>query len=599
MTTPQSNIIDKESTNLTGQDDSAKNVVRSFVELVDKYKLQQSRINKLSEITEDYKQLESLSDKLPDSTRPNMKASILHRFLGVFDSGANKVPKIKPVGTNESSLTLSIIDNVKDIVFADVGFDEVYKDIIQGFKTEGSVFIQLGFHNNRLTAEKCDLSEIYFDAEKELLARDSDRKGKAIKTIIRTVALSYGEFARLYPDYKDKVIYGDPAKILQTDTKNTTEKTTDDQKVVIHYAYTIDEVPRFTVYAGGSATLISDLKDEDYPFWRNTANGRKVAFLPFVDFHFTKNNRGFYSRSMVGEIKDAANAYEKILNISLPMFSKAVNPITLLFGSKSERTNEQLMIAQELQELGVPQIIPVGENVQMHSIKPESVFNDFEIARKVILRDLAMRVGVNFQSLEEVEQTATEFVGKTKTELTAVQSIYTKNETSFSRFAEYVIALVGKYWDAGDTREFKVLVDESAGSEVGLSISEVLDEIKDWRGCFSTETDLKMPQSTQDKVQAISEMETAIANVFYGRQFKTSEEIELEIDGLIKRAVLRDLDDVYTRAKLIKKAEIILTGGGEPSVQPPVDNPAPPKNPANEDIATELAPNSFLAEAGM
>ncbi len=322
--------------------------------------------------------------------------------------------------------------------------------------------------------------------------------------------------------------------------------------------------------------------------------------LPFVDFHFSTVRRGFYSPSIVGMMKDGSRAYERILNVSLPQFSKAVNPIVLLFGTKEERTIEEMQIAQEMQEMGVSKMIPVGENVAMQSIKPESVFQDFEIARNVIFRDLAMRYDVNFQALEEQEQTATEFIGKTKAELKSIQGLYTINAGSFALLAEYSVAMGAEFWTKSDDRITEISIGALAEeTELQITLGETLGELKDWDGSFVTETDLKMPVSTQDKRQSINEMEAAIANVFYGRPFTSVKEIELEIDSLVQRAILNDLDDTYTRKKFITKAQRMIESREAQQQQMMPQEQEIKGEQVNEDVSRELSPNAFLSEAGL
>jgi len=349
----------------------------------------------------------------------------------------------------------------------------------------------------------------------------------------------------------------------------------------------------------GSSTIVEKHEGKDYPFWRKMKNGKEVPFLPFIDFHFSSVKRGLYSVSMIGMMKDAGEAYRKILNASLPAFSRAVNPIVMLLGATEERTVEEMKLASELQDLGVNPTIAVGEeNVRMQTVAPQGIFQEFEAARTVVFRDLAMRYDVNFQALEEQEQTATEFVGKTKSEIKAIAGLYTINKTAFNRLAEYITSLAARYWKNSDQRPMEIVVSEEDEDTIELKVSEAMITLKEWTGSFETEVDLRIPASTADKATAITEIIAELGQLFNTIPFSTMEQATPFLDLLFEKISLRELNNVVSRAELLKMANSLIETRTQ--VQAPQDIPQQPQaTEQNQDVAAELAPQSFLAESGL
>ena len=193
------------------------------------------------------------------------------------------------------------------------------------------------------------------------------------------------------------------------------------------------------------------------------------------------------------------------------------------------------------------------------------------------------------------------FVGKTKTELQAIAGLYTINKTKFDLMAEYVMALASRHWNLNDARIIQVAITEE--DFIPLTIGRSLEVFQESGIYFDTDVDLRLPSSTTDKANAMTEMEQLVFSTFYGRPFTTTEEINLEIQALAYRARLRDIDEVYTVASLEKKARAILSSQQAPqeSQMGQGAQPSSPdvQNPANEDVAKELSPNKALAEAAI
>lgn len=600
------NILNPEPELQEVQDDSQDELVQSFLEEYSKYRIQPDRLTKLQEIEEDLGILEDLTEGLPQTDRPQMKPSMYFKLLRLYDTQANKLPTIHAAREGADIAELSLVNSTKDILFADAGMDEVWKDCLQGFKADGTSVVQIGFNEDGdiIPVERCELAEIFFDAAKSQIASDSERKGRNVKTIIREVNVTYGEFIDMFPEWEGRVSPGSPGNEERKDVFQATDQSDLDQssKVTIHYAYSITKSknPVCVVYAGSNATIIEKLEGKSYPYWKRLSNGKEVAFLPFVDFHFSSVKRGFFSISMIGMMKDAGEAYRKILNASLPVFSRAVNPIIMLLGSKEQRTIEEMKLASEMQDLGLNPTIAVGEdNVAMQTIAPKGVFQEFEAARTAVFRDLAMRYDINFQALEEVEQTATEFVGKTKTEIKAIAGLYTINKTAFDRLAQYMVALASKYWKATDDRLMDVVVDDDEGDTIPVEVGQALIGLKDWAGHFETEVDLRVPTSTADKATAITEILTELTNLLNAVPFANEDEAAPFVALIEEKIALRELDGVITRPRLKKMVKSVIQRRAPQETGIAQDVPVDETSVEAQDVQRELAPQSFLADSGL
>ena len=176
----------------------------------------------------------------------------------------------------------------------------------------------------------------------------------------------------------------------------------------------------------------------------------------------------------------------------------------------------------------------------------------------------------------------------------AIGGLYKINTSGFAKLAEYAVALAAENWKMSDEREIKFTDD--AGTEGKLAFNIALLELKEWTGTFIVETDLKMPMSTQDKAQAINEINQLLISMAYTIPFSSMDEVELRIATVEAMAGMRDLDHVFTKPKISKVFELVLAGQQQQQV-----NVQPPTVEGTEEVSIEqeLAPQAMLAEAGL
>lgn len=609
------NVIEPTPNPKSFASDANDPVVRSFIDLQEKEMNNMLRIKKMDEVKEDMDILEALTDRVPNKSQIQVKPSLYFKLLRIYDVQASLLPKTFAKKERASQAELSIVDSAKDLIYNDAGMDEVYQDVIKSFKTEGTAIVQIGFdtEGDLIPIERCELGEIFLDSNVDSISTDSLRKSRNALWVIREVNLKYSEFLNIFPHMEGKVFPGSPGQketrdVFMRDSDENLE-IKDSERIGVQYAYSISEKknPIQAIYAGSNSVLVEDIKQgKDYPFWAKRRNGREYAFLPFVDFHYSLTKRGFYSMSMIGMMKDLAEGFRRILNASLPVFEKSVNKILFLFGAKDDQFVEEMQLALETQKLGLNPMIAVGnESARIESIAPDSIFSDFEAAKKVIFDEASDRFDIDFARLSQETVKATVFIGKTKTELQAISGLYTINRHGFNRIAKYVTSIAGKFWKKSDKRIVDVFISEEEIESVPLPLSDALDVIKEYDGAFETDVDIKIPLSSSDKAQAMIEMEQGVQNLFYNIPFQSIEEIDVDIDSLVKRAALRGLDDIYTKAKLIKKAQDIIKSRQQQqeALQAEAvgieqeDAAVPQGNDVNRDVAAELSPNKLLAEA--
>lgn len=591
--------------------DANNKYVESFLKLYNKWRTHPLRIEKMLIVEEDYRLVDQLDQLLPDTVQPFMRSSILYKLLRIFDLEASDLPKIRAYDPSAGDSTINLMDELKDILIEVGEIKNVWADTLRGFRAEGTVFVQEGVDDDGdcVPVECCELAEMFFDPEMQELATESGRRGKRAKTIIREVTMSYAETIDLYPHLKGKIETGSPApKDMRDNTNVDRSYQNDNEKVTFHFAYSIEntEEPVMAIYAGCSGTLVQPIdKGKDYPFWKKNKVGKLVPFLPFrvAQFAPKSERRGLYSPSIVGMAKDGVQTYQKLLNVSLPVFSKMVNPILLLLGDSSQREIEEMQIAAELQQLGVSQMIPIsGQGAGVQELKPQSIAADFEQFRTIVMRDLSQRFDINLQALEEVEQTATETVAKVKIELKAIQGLYKINADDF--FGGLISDMVAIYYKHGNKhtkRKLSISLGGDTDESIEIEMKVALLEVAEWTGSFKVETDLKLAVSTQDRANALFEIENFKRNALYGVQFTSLEQIQSSINAVYKLAVLRDLDDVFSKKALVQEAEMILQGQQPPPVQEaqPTNEGVTNEGVTNEEVAGELAPQSFLADAGI
>jgi hypothetical protein len=83
----------------------------------------------------------------------------------------------------------------------------------------------------------------------------------------------------------------------------------------------------------------------------------------------------------------------------------------------------------------------------MDFIAPDisGIWDAYEKMRKSILDDLGSRMRINFRIQEEVDQTATEFVGKVSDQNKQVSSLNKTNEAVWEWVAEMVVYMTRKF----------------------------------------------------------------------------------------------------------------------------------------------------------
>lgn len=593
--------------------------VASFIESVRKSELDPVRNEKKTAVAEDKRIYRLLSSNLPsDDNNPDffssdvppmmMKGTLYFQIMRKYDESGIKLPKIKATKKGRNDADTQMVTAVKDHIF-DVGeFEDAYEDVFDGFKAEGTVVMQIGFVDDRISYEKVDLMDVHFDPIGITINNGkSRRKGRTIKWAVRSVEMEYKDFIEMFPEFAGKVAQGSPqSETSQSqgtdDLPDESLRTSIGSRITVHYAYNIGSLePVMAIYAGGSATLIEKKSGKDYPFFDTSGK----AFLPFEIFQFVRSpSNGLYRPSIIGIIKDGAEALKRMMNQALPNIARSVNPYVFLFGTTDDRIREEMKVYNQMQELGQTPIIMAGDQqVSMQNVAPASVFNEFEGFKKIILDDMGARIGLNLRVFEEVEQTATEFVGKDRQENTSISSLNRVNKRTFEGIAEKSIALAQRFWKSNDETEINLSITTTNGVQEDLPIpfKALLELLKEWDGKFIADTDVKSPMTEQERSQGIDEINAQLSNILNATNFTTKEQIKPTVDLLFEKIVLRELDNVVSRPELDRMIGSIIqerqpkpeqgTDGSQQNV-PGVESQ---RETEEKQASKELSPLSFLA----
>ncbi len=599
-------------------------VRNSFKELISKANIHPRRLKKLSDITRDKEIAASLTNRIEQSDDPLMKSSLWYKLFRTFEIQAELLPKTTASKKDASDIELNVVDCTKDLIYEDGDFDATYLRVSNdGFRKEGITFVETGYggEDDFITLKKHQFANVFTDYDKDTISSDqADLNSDAARWAAVRVGLELGDVLQLYPQLEGKVQKGDFLVTERTGALNATAgntfSPTATDKVWLYYCWSIiQNEPQMIVFVGGNAEIAEYNVGKNYPYWKKRINNKEYAHVPIVDLHFTKVGEGICTMSQIGVMADIAAADQKIANISLPGIKKVVNKIIAVFspeGADIEGSDaairDSLMLAQERQSLGINPVVPLPAGTTMETIAPDSgIITDYQAAKNIIYDVASDRFDIDFQRLSNDEVKATVFVGKTKTEIQAIGGVYKINRNGYNRIAENTVALAARTWKMTESRNIKITIDEAAEDSIELNASVVMGALRDWTGRFVTDVDIKIPLSNADKSAALVDLDNQEFGIFYGRPWKSVEEIQRDLVGLNRRARLAGLEDDYRVASLLKKAEAILKTNAEAaaaSIPRPGQVNETEKSGAmvdntNRDIAAELAPQTALAEAAV
>ena len=551
--------------------------VRSFIGLIQKSKDDPNRIKKMQQIEEDrgiYNDQFALlprvgsSDQRFDERRelpPMMKSSLYRHLYKKYETDGKKIPRWLPKKEGQADLDKAIVDSVRDQVFQDGGFEEIYnEEIFQQFKWQGTAVIQVGYEGEYVGYSSPLLENMHFDPAGTKLQSKSARPGQICKWAVQEIVLEYKDFEQFLRDSEredliGRVSSGSPGSVTPEQQAEAQEGEELTDSVTMHFCTSITRgKPNFMIYAGSSATIITQKTGENYPFKKRMRGKKKPqAILPYDLFHFDGERFGLYSDSMIGIIKDGAESLKKLLNRLLPNIARAVNPYIILAGDDDQRTIEEMKIYNEMQNLGHTPIIQTPNDVKVSSVAPDSgpIWNAYIEGKKEILDDLGERVRVNFRVQEQQDQTATEFTGKIRQENTQIAGLNKLNVDSFAWVAEFSVDLTQQFAKKSDDREIYFSVTSTTGEaqDFQANLGEVLAILEDWTGTFAIDPDLKATLSEQEKRIVRQNTFLQLQTLLQGLDYQTKEEampfVKLQYQDIVANQMendisMKDLNDM-------------------------------------------------------
>lgn len=582
------------------------------------------RLDKLDDIDRDKQINADLNKRIEQADDPFVKSSLWFKLFRTFEIQAELLPKTTATKKDGDPVILNTVDSTKDLIFEDGNYDDTYIDINNdGFRKEGITFVEIGFNNvaNFISLKRHEFSNVFTDYDKDKMANDqSDEDPKGARWAAVRVGMEMGQALQMYPHLEGKIQKGDflaaeRTGVLNANAGNSFSPTAND-KVWLYFCWSIiNKDPQSMVFVGGNAEVAEYHEGKDYPYWVKRNSGEEYGFVPIIDMHFTRTGgEGMCTMSQIGVMADVAGADQKISNISLPGIKKVVNKIIAVWGPEGSEdsgadaeTRDEIMLAQERQALGINPVIPLPAGTQIDTISPDSgIIGEYKAARSEIYAMASDRFDIDFVRLSNDDVKATVFVGKTKTEIQAISGLYKLNRGAFNKIAEYSVALAAKNWKTTDERSITVTLDKTTEDTTSVNASVVMAALEDWTGRFVTDVDIKIPLSTSDKSDVMQNLANEEFGIFYGRPWKSIDEINRDLTNLNERARLAGLEDKYKIKDLLAKAEAMLaTNPAAASATIPSNGAAgaagQPMNldTVNQDVAKELAPQTALAEAGV
>lgn len=569
------------------------------------------RSRKITDIQRDKAIYNNISRREDGTEDPRFKSSILPQYFRAYEIQAEHLPNTYPIREGASQVELSAISSIKDTIHEDSMLSSVYLDLIRNnFRTEGPGILELGFSadGNTIPVRSCQFANFYTDYDKDTLAYDAmDTNDLHAHWAAHKVPINRKQFEKMFPKFKGKVLAGDPVGITPASSTNETVNNTviDDKDTIWTVWYYNDLDEEKVVIAGGNKRICDVVQGDAYPYRIKRRRLKKpVAFLPFVDFHYTMTGaEGICTPSQVGVVADIVRVDEDILTHGTDVVVKSVNPILAVFGGGEQgvkgsgKMREIFENAWKLQRLGKSEIVPLDEQARVDSIAPDpSIIGNLAAAQRLVYSQMAARTGFDPNLATQQEMKATVFIGKTKAEIQAINALYRLNRDKFNMMEERLIALAAHYW-AKDEREVNIVVNEDRGQEHAMSISTLLPTLKEWDGRFETDVDLKMPLSTGEKENALGVLTAEKTRIFWNVNWTSVDQIMTEIDALVGRARLAGLEDYFKKSRLLEEAKSVeMTRNPEQVGEADDTARLMEGGDVPKDVREELSPNTALAQ---
>lgn len=597
--------------------------VQFFIDGLEKSKQDPKRKRKMDELREDCIIYDNQFAGLPTNgddpdhynetldveAPPLMKSSLYQNFFNAYEIEGNMIPRCAPVKEGMPEADIAIIDSFKDQIRKDSGFEQIYTDdVFDKFKYEGCPFVQIGTNEDEVMFDSPALQEMYVDPDARVLQSRFDSKYKA-KWIVRAIEVSEDTFNNFlikmgHEDKIGKIAYGNPVPIDQVNSVYYEDlyKTSDTKKYGLVYGYKLGDESEYIIFAGKSATVLKHLEGKNYPFQKKE-RGKWVDILPYNMFHFssTRYREGLYSQSMIGLIKDGVEALKKFLNHLLPNGIKAVNGYLALFGDTEARTLEDMKVYTALQNQGFTPIIQSSDpNTSMNFISPDisRMYSAYESMRRIILDDLGARVRHNFRLQEDVEQTATEFVGKIGQQNAQISGLNKNNKSVFEWIDECLVSFAQKFKPKKKNTKFYFGLD--LGDEVKnfeLNYETVMAVLDSFDGVFECDPAIRTPMSHADKREAINQTMNRLVSLLQGMNYTSEAQIMPIVRLMYREIVMNELENEVSMNDLSRMARDIINQRNPQNQVAPTGSEKIAFKEEEIQQNPELSPLTFLANA--
>ena len=606
----QDNAFEPQLQNPTPKDDSEQKYVRSFNEFYDRISQNQKRKDLLDQVEEDKKIYDNRRLLLPQKTKmPLLGVSDYDLIIRKVRAALRDIPKITAQKKGESPIVLSAIESAVETALDQSDFESVWDDCLTAIAYESQIVIEKGISDDQKHQfSHVNLAEMFFETDGiKIQHGGSPLSGKNIRIAIREVSMTYGEFLQRFPTMKNKVAAGHPSnqnfdesRNLRSNQEENAENELEKEKISVRYAYSVVDPknPVMVVYAGAQNTICEDKNGEpmlaegkDYPFWQG-----KNPVLPFYTFSV------FDRRSVIGIIKDIAEASKKTINAGLKTIPDQANYFLMLLGG-DEDLAEKIRFSREQQAIGRNPIIQSQQNVDIKTITPDlKIWEGIEIFMRIAASFIRKRTGINIDEPEQNKIKATLFVGQQAEESKATSEIRKENRITFQHLANSIVCDIYKMgldYSLGEN-PLSSKVDSQMQVSVSLSKEEIFEFLKNWDGKMVAEMDFKTTFSIPEKRQLFQDIDQAL---YQFTQFVLSlpptarAAAEMAGESLFARICLAKMESTYPKEKIAQIIDQSLPIQPQP-LQPLVQNSQAPEPFVGEkkvdsefaEVEKELAP---------
>jgi len=341
-----------------------------------------------------------------------------------------------------------------------VGFIKALRDKFGAFYrllTYGDAFIRVGTNPSSkypIKFQNTSLTNIYVDPYATAMRNEAGEND--VDELVAIYKYSWDEAIELYPDLKKKggvglIPRGKWEDQIEYTQEQLVEQNNKREVEIVHYYNKSKK--RYTVFAGTAMTVLSDLKDAEYPFVMN-----KEAYIPFIHLMCFPAAEGFYNHGIGHYVYRLAVITRQLDNKAINYGMDNVDPIRMVNVPKGEASKffNKLFTAEETQSSGRKGFLvnEYGAGDQARQVNVDT-FQSTPITQEwerlfTRLEQSLKRIGINIDEVDISSATATERIASDEHANQAVRQIMEQNASEFQFAWELGVDFVKEFISKND-----------------------------------------------------------------------------------------------------------------------------------------------------